>query len=312
MRRHSTYVYIYYLKQHKKLVLTLVLMLTALLGTAIYTLGHAQGSRAAQPAIETERSAVAEPQPTEPVMMMPSIPPLSLECGVTMKIVSADASGYIAEVTLANTSETTWDEWEVSWDNQQSTGSAELVKLWNGALETTPDRIIVKNVQWNSQVPPSGKTTFGYQATGAPVYPLQIQLNGAVCAVPTPTPSPFAKPTAIPVTPLVGTTGSCTASYVVRNEWSSGFTADVILTNNTGTNLEGWEATWQFPGNQTIITVWNAEHQQTDNQIVVRNVSFNGALEDSQSIAFGFTGSYSGRNDVPTAITLNGLTCQMK
>ncbi len=315
MRRQSTYVYIYYLKQHKKLVLSFFLMLSALCGLGVYTLGHAQGSRAAQqgqPEMVTEVTTGADPQPTEPVMMMPTIPPLSLECGVTMKIVSADPTGYIAEVTLANSSETSWSDWEISWDNQQSTGSAEIVKLWNGTQETTPERITVKNVQWNSQVPPSGKTTFGYQATGAPVYPQQIQINGVACAAPSPTPSPSAMPTAIPVTPLTGSKGSCTASYVVRNEWSSGFTADVILTNSTGTILEGWEARWQFPGDQTITTIWNAKHQQNDQEVMVRNVSFNGLFEDTKSIAFGFTGSYSGTNTPPSSIQLNGLECKMK
>jgi cellulase/cellobiase CelA1 len=315
MRRQSTYVYIYYLKQHKKLVLTFSLMLSALFGLGVYTLGHAQGSRAAQQ-IQTkttlEASSGAKTQPTEPVMMMPAIPPLSLECGVTMKIVSADATGYIAEVTLANTSQTSWSDWEISWENQQSTGSAEIVKLWNGAQETTSDRIIVKNVQWNSQVPPTGKTTFGYQATGAPVYPQQIQLNGVTCAIPLPTPSPSVMPTAVPVTSLTSATGSCTASYVVRNEWSNGFTADIILTNNTGSTLESWEARWQFPGDQTITTIWNAQHQQNGQEVIVRNVSFNGLFEDTKSIAFGFTGSYSEANAAPSAIKLNGLECKMK
>jgi cellulase/cellobiase CelA1 len=311
MRRQSTYVYIYYLKQHKKLVLTFFLMLTTLLGLGVYTLGHAQGSRAAQQ-VQTDATPVTQPEPTDPVMIIPTIPPLSLECGVTMKIVSADATGYIAEVTLTNTSETSWSDWEISWQNQQSTGSAEIVKLWNGTRETTPERIIVKNVPWNSQIPPSGKTTFGYQATGAPVYPQQIQINGMACTASSPTPSPSTQPTVVPITPLTSTKGSCTASYVVRNEWSNGFTADVIITNSTGTNLEGWEVRWQFPGDQTITTIWNASHQQSNQDVAIRNVSFNRVFEDSKSIAFGFTGSFSGTNTPPSSITLNGLECKKK
>ena len=46
------------------------------------------------------------------------------------------------------------------------------------------------------------------------------------------------------------------------NQWSTGFTANVGVTNR-GAALNGWTLTWAFPGNQQITNAWNSTVTQT-------------------------------------------------
>lgn len=43
--------------------------------------------------------------------------------------------------------------------------------------------------------------------------------------------------------------------------------------------------------------------------MTARNVSWNGTVAAGSSVAFGFTGSWSGANTKPSQFTLDGRTC---
>lgn|GEM_PF-6874400 len=45
--------------------------------------------------------------------------------------------------------------------------------------------------------------------------------------------------------------------YNLRHEWNSGFTVDVVVTNNTTQVIDGWTIGIDVPGS-TISTIWNA------------------------------------------------------
>lgn len=132
-----------------------------------------------------------------------------------------------------------------------------------------------------------------------------------------PPPSPTASPTASPtVSPTVSPTasptppgdGDCRVKYVVRDQWDSGFTADVTITN-LGPQTSGWTLGFGFPADQGVTNGWSATWSQSGSQVTARNASWNGVLDTGASTTVGFNGSYSGANDKPTAFTLNGATC---
>ncbi|MBD0688950.1 glycoside hydrolase family 6 protein [Streptomyces sp. CBMA123] len=100
----------------------------------------------------------------------------------------------------------------------------------------------------------------------------------------------------------------CRVDYQVSNQWDTGFGANVSVTN-TGDPLSAWTLEWTFAGNQQVTQGWNATISQSGADATARNVSYNGGLATGGSTSFGFNGSYSGTNPVPTAFKLNGVLC---
>ncbi|WP_328767546.1 glycoside hydrolase family 6 protein [Streptomyces sp. NBC_00286] len=117
----------------------------------------------------------------------------------------------------------------------------------------------------------------------------------AVAAMP-----PDAGPAAVP----------CTVDYKVQNQWDSGFTAAVTVTNHTAAKTS-WAVKWSYAGNQKITNGWNANLSQSGNAVTAANESYNGTLSTGSSISFGFNASYSGTNAMPTTFTLDGVTCNV-
>ncbi|MFE0456308.1 glycoside hydrolase family 6 protein [Streptomyces sp. NPDC058914] len=118
--------------------------------------------------------------------------------------------------------------------------------------------------------------------------------------------------TALAVVP--GDTGiaavPCTVDYKVQNDWGSGFTANVTVTNNSAAK-SSWAVKWNYAGNQKVTGGWNAKVTQSGTAVTAANESYNGALATGGSVSFGFQGAYSGSNAVPTTFTLDGVTCNV-
>jgi cellulose binding protein with CBM2 domain len=100
----------------------------------------------------------------------------------------------------------------------------------------------------------------------------------------------------------------CQVSYTVGSQWAGGFGANVAVTN-LGDPLTGWTLRWSFGGGQTVTQAWNATVTQSGTAVTAVNAGYNGSLGTNGSAAFGFNGSWTGANPVPTAFTLNGVAC---
>ena len=94
-------------------------------------------------------------------------------------------------------------------------------------------------------------------------------------------------------------TGACSATYSVVNQWSSGFTGQVKIACS-GASLSSWKATWNYGAGQQITQAWNAGCTQSGTAVTCTNASYNGTVPDGGSVTFGFNGSWSGSNPVPT------------
>ncbi|MER6633472.1 glycoside hydrolase family 6 protein [Streptomyces sp. NPDC000987] len=102
----------------------------------------------------------------------------------------------------------------------------------------------------------------------------------------------------------------CTVDYTVQNQWDTGFTAAVTVTNN-GAAKSAWSLKWSYAGNQKITNYWNAKVSQSGTAVTANNESYNGTLATGGSASFGFQGTYSGTNAVPGTFTLDGVTCNV-
>ncbi|MGX1134409.1 cellulose 1,4-beta-cellobiosidase [Streptomyces glaucescens] len=102
----------------------------------------------------------------------------------------------------------------------------------------------------------------------------------------------------------------CTVDYKVQNQWDTGFTAAVTVTNN-GAAKTGWSLKWSYAGNQKVTNAWNAKVTQSGTAVTAANESYNGQLATGGSATFGFQGTYSGTNAIPATFTLDGVTCNV-
>ncbi|MHB9859680.1 endo-1,4-beta-xylanase [Streptomyces sp. YIM S03343] len=94
-------------------------------------------------------------------------------------------------------------------------------------------------------------------------------------------------------------TGACSATYSVVNQWNTGFTGQVKIACS-GASLSSWKATWTYGAGQQITQAWNATCTQSGAAVTCTNASYNGTVPDGGSVTFGFNGSWSGSNPLPT------------
>ncbi|WP_225826065.1 glycoside hydrolase family 6 protein [Streptomyces naphthomycinicus] len=118
--------------------------------------------------------------------------------------------------------------------------------------------------------------------------------------------------TALTVQPAAAsaTAAPCTVDYKVQNQWDTGFTAAVTVTNNAAAR-SSWSVKWSYAGNQKVTSGWNAKVSQSGTAVTAANESYNGTLATGGSVSFGFQGTYSGTNAVPATFTLDGVTCNV-
>ncbi|MHB9857939.1 glycoside hydrolase family 6 protein [Streptomyces sp. YIM S03343] len=102
----------------------------------------------------------------------------------------------------------------------------------------------------------------------------------------------------------------CTVDYKVQNQWDSGFTTAVTITNNSAAK-SSWSLKWSYAGNQKVTSFWSTKLTQSGTAVTANNETYNGTLATGGSVSFGFNGSYSGTNAVPTTFTLDGVTCNV-
>jgi chitodextrinase len=95
--------------------------------------------------------------------------------------------------------------------------------------------------------------------------------------------------------------GGCTATYSVTNQWSTGFTANVAVTNNGTAPTNGWKVAWTWGGSQQISNVWNGVLVSNGQPgVVITNAGYNGSVAPGGNTSFGFQAGYSGTNGSPT------------
>ncbi|MEU8330328.1 cellulose binding domain-containing protein [Micromonospora sp. NPDC048839] len=100
----------------------------------------------------------------------------------------------------------------------------------------------------------------------------------------------------------------CRVDYQITNQWQGGFGANVTVTN-LGDPVDGWALTWSYAAGQQVGQAWSAAVTQSGAQVTARNVDYNAAIATNGSAGFGFNGSWTGSNPVPTTFALNGATC---
>ncbi|MET9438758.1 glycoside hydrolase family 48 protein [Streptomyces sp. NPDC006551] len=111
----------------------------------------------------------------------------------------------------------------------------------------------------------------------------------------------------------VGTTAhaaavQCSVDYKT-NDWGSGFTAELTLTNRASTPLDGWTLTYDQTGDQKLTNGWNGTWSQSGKTVTVANATWNRTVAAGAAVTTGAQFSYTGTNAAPTAFAVNGTPC---
>jgi cellulose 1,4-beta-cellobiosidase len=100
----------------------------------------------------------------------------------------------------------------------------------------------------------------------------------------------------------------CRVSYSA-NQWSTGFTGNITVTNLGDPISGGWNLTWTWPGNQQITQGWSATITQSGANVTAANPGWASSLATNATANFGFNANYSGTNTAPASFSLNGTVC---
>ena len=84
-------------------------------------------------------------------------------------------------------------------------------------------------------------------------------------------------------------TAALECRYTVNNDWGSGFTADITVTNNTSTTINGWQVQWRQNGGSTVSSSWNAAVSGS-NPYTASHVDWNRTIAPGASQTFGVQG----------------------
>ena len=95
--------------------------------------------------------------------------------------------------------------------------------------------------------------------------------------------------------------------FVISNEWNSGFTSAVTMTNNTDQTIDGWTTSLDFVDETYIANIWNAS-LSTSNPYQISNESYNRVILPGGTTSFGFNAQKSTSN-TPAQIPILGGIC---
>lgn len=99
---------------------------------------------------------------------------------------------------------------------------------------------------------------------------------------------------------------AASCQYNVVNEWTSGFTGSIVITNDSDTVLNDWSVSWGYSDGSVVSQAWNTAFSGTG-PYVAANYSYNGVIAPNDSVTFGFNGT-KGTSGTPAEIpVLTGI-----
>lgn len=105
----------------------------------------------------------------------------SAQCSVDYEVASSWPGGFVANVTVHNTSMSPIDGWQLGWT---FAGSERVTSAWGGTATQSGPAVTVTNAPWNATIGHHGSVSFGFQGTtggGTTTAPTSFTLDGTVC-----------------------------------------------------------------------------------------------------------------------------------
>ncbi len=101
-------------------------------------------------------------------------------CQVTYSTTSQWTGGFVANVTISNTSTSAISGWTLKFTFP---GDQKITSSWNGTASQSGENATLGNASYNGTIAPGGNTSVGFQGTwtSSDAAPSSFTLNGATC-----------------------------------------------------------------------------------------------------------------------------------
>ena len=96
-----------------------------------------------------------------------------------------------------------------------------------------------------------------------------------------------------------------TCEYVVSNQWSNGFVAEIRIMNRGTSAINGWDVSWGYTDGSAISSAWNATLQGTG-PYSASSLAWNAVIEPGESAVFGVQGTHNG---IASSVDVTGDVC---
>ncbi|MFI1840715.1 cellulose binding domain-containing protein [Streptomyces microflavus] len=101
------------------------------------------------------------------------------------------------------------------------------------------------------------------------------------------------------------------AAYTRTSDWTSGYTGQYVVTNETDKALTDWTLRFDLPAGTKIGSLWNGEHTVNGNRVTVKPASWDKELAPGKSVTVGFVTSATGTAGDPASCLINDVTCSV-
>ena len=258
--------------------------------TGLYTAPNAAGSAT----VKATSGAVSG------IASVSILAPPTTSTTVAYSLVNSWSTGFQGGITITNTGTTTISNWMLQFNF-----SATITQIWNATIASVSGtHYVLNNAGYNSTIAPGQSVSIGFLGSpgGAPVAPSNFVVNGTTSGTTTTSGGGGGS---------AGGGGSsrgsaaATVAFADTDDWGTGFTGSLAITNTGGVPINGWTLSFDFMG--SISSIWNASIvSQTGNQFVITNASYNAVIGVGQSVTIGFNAS-PGHLASPTNYVLNGV-----
>lgn len=97
------------------------------------------------------------------------------------------------------------------------------------------------------------------------------------------------------------------AAYTRTSEWSTGYSAQYVVTNNSGERDRDWKLEFDLPAGTELGSLWNAESSVSGRHVTVRPAKWDtDGLAAGESVTVGFVAKGTGD---PTGCLVDGAAC---
>jgi hypothetical protein len=97
------------------------------------------------------------------------------------------------------------------------------------------------------------------------------------------------------------------AAYTKTSDWSTGYTAQYVVTNNSGQTEKTWTLEFDLPSGTKLSSLWNGESSVSGQHVTVKPAKWDAdGLAPGKSVTVGFV--VSGTGD-PTGCLIGGAKC---
>lgn len=198
---------------------------------------------------------------------------------IDFKITSQWKDGFNADVTITNTSDTVIDNWAIGFEMSNEISNIRNAQI----LKTKDNEFIIKNANWNQDIPINGSVNFGFTGKGKLLqFPSEYEMPCKINEI---------------------KDEDYIAEFILDSSWDKGFTGKINITNNSEKVLEDWILEFDF--DKDITNIWNGIIESHEgNHYVISNANYNSNISPKETVSFGFCGNDGIKQEEPFSYKL--------